>query len=154
MLKDYSFYHGLVFIEILNATGKPVKVQIYPTPSNSSYAINDEIGIYIKYSTKRMSPWRFSFLKEHQEEIDEMSTILSNVFVVLVCHTDGIVCLDYNELRHVLDENHSEVEWISAARSKREKYAVAGSDGNLRVKIGNSDFPRKVLQALDAVSKH
>lgn len=34
---------------------------------------------------------------------------------------------------------------IRVSRSTREKYAVSGTDGKLAYKIGNSDFPQKVL---------
>lgn len=148
MLNEYGFFHGLVFIEIINAVKNPIKIQTYPSESNSSYAINDDVGIYIKYSTKRMSPWRFSFLAEHKNEIEEMHSIVDNVFIVLVCNTDGIVCLNYNELKNLLSDDNENIEWISATRSKREKYSIAGSAGSLHIKIGNSDFPRKITSVI------
>jgi len=36
-------------------------------------------------------------------------------------------------------------KWISAARLKREKYKVKGSDGKLRFKIADSHFPDKLF---------
>lgn len=145
MLKEFEFFHGVVFARVLHNSKVPVSISGYPTQSNSSYVVNSNAGIYIKYSSKRMSPWRFSFQKQHQDEILEMKNRLGEVFTVLVCNDDGIVCLSFDELKMILDTEHDEVEWISAARRPREKYEVKGSDGKLRFKIGNSDFPDKVL---------
>lgn len=146
MLKEFEFFHGVVFARILHGSKTPVSVTSYPTPSNSSYIVNDNVGIFIKYSSKRMSPWRFSFQKQHQDEILEMKNKLGEVYTALVCNDDGIVCLSFDELKIILDTQHEEVEWISIARGPREKYEVKGSDGKLKFKIGNSDFPDKVLK--------
>ena len=92
-----------------------------------------------------MTPWRFTFKKEHQEEIDLMKSRFKNVFLVLVCNDDGVVCLSYPELRRILDAQHDPIEWISATRHKREMYAVKGSNGELDFKIGQNDFPAKLF---------
>ena len=94
-----------------------------------------------------MSPWRFSLQKVHQDEILEMKNQLPEVFLVLVCGDDGVVVLNFNDLKQVLNEVHEEVEWISASRSPKKEYTVKGSDGSLGRKIGKSDFPKKVLEA-------
>jgi hypothetical protein len=107
--------------------------------------VNKEIGVYIKYSTKRMTPWNFTLLKEHQDEIESMKGHLKKVFLLLVCNDDGIVCLSYSELKQILDEQHAPVEWISATRQKHKMYTVKSSNGKLGFKIGINDFPKKIL---------
>jgi hypothetical protein len=92
-----------------------------------------------------MTPWGFSFKKNHQEEINQMQNQLGTVFILLVCNDDGIVCLNYKELKMVLDENFTEVESIRINRRPKEKYAVNGTDGKLKFKIGESDFPKKLF---------
>ena len=146
MLKEFEFFHGVVFARILHG-GKniPANIKSYPTPDNASYVVNNEIGSYIKYSSKRMSPWRFSFEKEHQDEILKLKNEFGEVYTILVCNDDGIVCLCFKELKEVLDSQHDIVEWISVARGPRERYAVKGHDGRLRFKVGNSDFPKKIF---------
>ena len=145
MIKEFEFFHGLVFARIIHGIQDSISVKAFPTESNSSYVINNQIGIYIKYSTKRMTPWRFTFKKEHQEEIDQMKKSMEKVFLLLVCNDDGIVCLSYDELRQILDEQHEPIEWISASRHKREMYAIKGSNGKLGFKIGPNDFPKKIF---------
>lgn len=146
MIKEFEFFHGVVFARILHGGKKLVSIKNYPTSSNASYVIDDNIGIYVKYSSKRMSPWRFSFQKEHQDEILEMKNKFGEIYIILVCNDDGIVCLNFDELKNILDHKHEKTEWISVARGPREKYEIKGSDGKLLLKIGNSDFPTKIFK--------
>ena len=147
MIRDLEFYHGLVFARILHGTQRPVSLCPFQSVSNAAYVLNDNTGIYIKYSSKRMTPWRFTFVKEHQEEIDSLKSTCEKVFLVLVCSDDGVVCLSYVELKQILDNQHDPIEWISATRHKREMYSVKGSNGELDFKIGQSDFPNKLFTA-------
>lgn len=81
-----------------------------------------------------------------------MKTHLREVFLILVCGEDGIVTLTFDDVKKILNENHDEVEWISAARNPRKEYTIKGSDGSLGKKIGKSDFPRNILEALNVAS--
>jgi len=145
VIKEFEFYHGLVFARILHGTQRPLAIMPFQSVSNASYVVNDAVGIYIKYSAKRMTPWRFTFKREHQEEIDLMKSQFTNVFLLLVCNDDGVVCLSYLELKQILDNQLDPIEWISATRHKRQMYAVKGSNGKLDFKIGQNDFPEKIF---------
>jgi hypothetical protein len=145
MIRDFEFYHGLVFARILHGTQRPLVLRPFQSVSNAAYVVNDTVGIYIKHSAKRMTPWRFTFMKEHQEEIDLLKSNFGKVFLVLVCGDDGVVCLSYLELKQLLDNQHDPIEWISATRHKREMYSVKGSNGELDFKIGQSEFPNKLF---------
>ena len=147
MIRDFEFFHGVVVARILHGTQRPLSIRPFQSVSNASYVVNDTVGIYIKYSSKRMTPWRFTFSKRHQQEIDLMKASFKQVFLVLVCNDDGIVCLNYSELKQILDNQHEPIEWISAARHKREMYLVKGSTGELDFKIGQSDFPEKLFKS-------
>lgn len=146
MINDFEFFHGVVFARILHGTQRPLSVRPFQSVSNASYVVNDSIGIYIKYSSKRMTPWRFTFKKEHQEEIGLMKSSFRNVFLILVCNDDGVVCLSYLELKEILDNQHNPIEWVSATRHKREMYLVKGSNGELDFKISQNDFPEKIFR--------
>jgi hypothetical protein len=145
MIKEFEFFHGVVLSRLVHASPNQIEIKSYPTSSNSSYVLNNKIGLFVKYSTRRMSPWSFSFKKAHQEEILLMSKSMELVFILLVCNDDGIVCLNYDEFKLVLDEHFDESESIRIRRMHREKYSVVGTDGKLRVKIGESDFPKKLF---------
>lgn len=148
MIKEFEFYHGVVFSKLIHNIPDGISIKLYSSPSNASYVINDNIGIYIKHSTKRMSPWRFSFQKIHQDEILQMQQQLRNIFVLLVCGKDGVVTLSFKELKTILNNMHSETEWISASRTRNKEYSIKGSDRSLEKKIGKKDFLKKILEAI------
>ena len=147
-LKEYEFYNGVVLNRLIRK-GNPIKIDVFPTSGNNSFMINDKVGLYIKYSSKNISPWRFSFTKEHQQELNIMKQLLDTIYLILVCERDGIVCIEYEELKQVLDEHYEEIEWVSVSRLKREQYSVKGSNGKLEFKIADSDYPKKIFEKLD-----
>jgi len=72
---------------------------------------------------------------------------LGQVYITLICDEDGICCLDWNEFTTVIStESELYPKWIAVSRGKGEKYYVWGSDGELKHKIGNIDFPRKIFE--------
>jgi len=145
MVREFEFYHGAALARLIHGR-KNISIQQYSAAtSNASYVINGQIGLYLKHSTSRLSPWVFTFKKEHQDEIEEMRAALDDVFVVLICGKDGMACLSHEELKLALDDDHGVVEWLRAARRTREKYAISGSDGRLKTKIGENEFPSKVI---------
>lgn len=146
MIKEFEFYHGVVFSKLIHHFPNGVSISAYQSPSNASYVLNDNIGIYIKHSTKRMTPWRFSFQRIHQDEIQQMKGRLGNVFILLVCGEDGVVTLSFEELKTILNETHDETEWISASRMPNKEYTIKGSDGALNRKVGKNNFPKRLLE--------
>jgi len=148
MTMEFEQYHGIVFSRLLHASPEPLCFRFYPTKSNSSYVINDAAGLYIKHSTKRASPWRFTFTKAHQDEIFEMRERLGEVFVAFICHHDGVAVLKFEELKKILDESHDNSEWVSVARRRRTQYTVAGTDGKLSFKVTQKSCPDKILEYL------
>lgn len=153
MTKEFEQYHGIVFTQILHQAEEAIEAKFYPTKSNSSYSINGKAGLYIKYSTKRTSPWRFTFLKSHQDEILEMYQHFGEVFIALVCRDDGVAVLNYEELKMILDENHGDAEWVSITRGRRTQYSVSGSDGRLDFKVSLKSCPGKILDYLKSNSQ-
>lgn len=149
MIKEFEFYHGVVFSKLIHNMQNGISIKLYPSSSNASYIINESVGIYIKHSTKRMSPWRFSFQKCHQDEIFEMQKGLCQVFVLMICGEDGVVALSYEELKTILDDTQDETEWISASRTRNKDYEIKGSNGKLEKKIGKIDFLKKISDAIN-----
>ena len=144
-MSTVSFFHGAALIKVIRHELYS-SVKVYEE-NDCSYLINDKSGIYIKYSQNKIAPWTFTFSEDHVRQIEEMSEKLVEVYVILVCGKDGICCLNLQEFTTVIStENVIYPKWISVSRAKGEKYAVWGRDGELKHKIGNSDFPRKIFE--------
>lgn len=141
---DYTFFHGSALVRLIQDP-RTYGIKLYQ--GNHCYLVNKKSCIYLKHSTKRISPWQFTFLPEHLSEITDIQNDIKTLFVVLICNDDGICCLDYQEIAQlILIGNMNQTKSIRVSRSTREKYAVSGTDGKLKYKIGNNDFPRKVLE--------
>lgn len=140
---DYTFFHGSALVRLIQDR-RTHYMELYK--GNQCYLVNKKSCIYLKHSTKRLSPWQFTFLPEHLTEIAEIQNDTKSLFVILICNDDGICCLDYQEVTQlIMVGNMYQTKSIRVSRSTREKYAVSGTDGKLAYKIGNSDFPQKVL---------
>ena len=141
---SYTFFHGHALVRLIQDP-RTHGVELYS--GNQCYLVNQKSGIYLKYSTKRISPWQFTFLPDHLNEIATIESKIKSLFLVLICNDNGICCLDYQEIAQLLlVGNMDQTKSIRVSRSTHEKYAVLGSDGKLKHKIGNSDFPGKVLE--------
>src|SRR5437016_370878 len=129
MVSEFEFFHGAVFARMLHVTQQEISITPYAAADNAAYVLNSSKGIYIKYSTKRLSPWRFSFKKGHHDRIAEMKHDLGEVFVILVCNDDGAVVLTFDEYQQVAKNGRGLGDWISAARNRRQMYLVKGPEG-------------------------
>lgn len=142
-MNKFEFFHGAVLVKIIHS-GLFKKFEI-ATESNTTYILDDKIGLYIKYSRNRMPPWIFTFKENHVKDIKGINDLFGNVFITLVCNDDGICCIDWNEFSTIISvENNDYPKWIKSSRKKGEKYFVSGKDSILDHKIGNSDFPKKL----------
>ena len=83
-IDKFEFYHGAALSKLINA-GSIISIKSFTTTSLCTYSINNaKVGIYIKYSQKRMTPWRFTFKKIHQEELKILSEMHEKTFLILV----------------------------------------------------------------------
>ena len=145
MIKEFAFYHGASLAMLLHYGADSLRIEQYPSSDNSSYVVNNTIGVYIKYSTKRMSPWHFFFENKHKTELVKMASKYRLVVVMLVCRDDGVVGLTLNEFEQIAEISNDATQWISITRRPREKYSVKGTKGRLSYKIAMTDFCEKVL---------
>ena len=147
MTRDFQFYHGVVLSQLVHGIPGGTSIRVFDESSNSSYIIGSEIGIYVKYSSNRLTPWRFTFSPEHRQEIEALRASNQTSFVVLVCNDDGVACLTFQEWYVLCQHPGNSTGWVSVDRHKGQKYAVKGSNGiTLPSKIGKSDFPRRLLE--------
>lgn len=137
MIKDYEKYHGIALTRFVHNLGE-IKVVSNINQDNSSYIINDYLGIYIKFSKKRITPWQFTFNADHNKCVKNLAQTCDKGYVVFVCNDDGICCIpfsDYFNLISLIDEQQTKS--ISISRFKNEKYHVSGTDGKLKQKISD-----------------
>lgn len=150
-ISEEQFNHGYVVSQVLLEISKMnnLSMSIERALSRTGYIVHIktgertiDFGLLIKYSKKRRSPWRYTFTRNHQTEIDILQEAVHEVFVALVNKDDGIVCLSYSMVKEILDDNHEDTEWVSVQSKLGSQYTVQGKDGSLSKKISRKDFPR------------
>ena len=67
------------------------------------------------------------------------------MYIVLVCHHDGIATLNFEEFESIFDYEADAAGWISVERRKNEMYTVAGNKQELDFKIWDNIFPEKLF---------
>jgi hypothetical protein len=148
LIRQVEQYHGAVIARLIRGgIDGYLRVRAHEH-IRSAYALDERVGLYIKYATSRLSPWSFGFKPAHQDEIAALRAEFDETFVVLACGTDGVVCLDAAEYARLLDDAPSPGDWIKAARSRRQKYVVTSSESAGAFRVADSEYPAKVYAAL------
>jgi hypothetical protein len=148
--------HGAVILRLIEALSKELpsaNFSLKTGASRSAYLIEGIVpkslgkgrragaGLFVKVSNKWLSPWRYSFHKDHQDEILQLKLTHGETFIALVAGNDGIAAFDFEMLKEMLDEHHEEQEWVSVTRKPRENYRIKGNDGELSKSLPGNSFP-------------
>ena len=112
----------------------------------NSFLVNKSVVIYIKHSTKRLSPWSFTFNRDHMYELVELAR-LGDCFIVLVCGIDGNAVVSLKALTALLNGCESKSAFVRVSRKRNSMYAVYGPDGKLERQVARGLGP--VVQAID-----
>ena len=138
MIDKQEYYHGAAIIRLLEDE-RCQKVQKH----SLGYTVNDETFIFLKYTTKSRSPWRFSFSRDEIESLNAIANSFRRIILVLICSGDGICTISWQEASKLLG---NDAGWISAKRNFNEQYGVAGSQGKLKGKISLREWPSIVFR--------
>ena len=115
-------------------------------PRNGEHS--ERLGLFIKISSNRRTPWKFSFTDMHQLEISELKKNCDEVFILFAAGDDGVACINFDRLKQVLDEEYDPVEWIDIRRRPRQSYRISGSNGKAERPIARNAFPTEIIDYL------
>ncbi len=136
MIDKQEFYYGVALLRIINCDFfDEIKKDKY------GFLIRKNRYVFIKYSTKSQTPWRFHFTESEIVYIKKMRT-QHKVFIALVCGGDGICALDWVTASNLMG---NDTGWISAARKHGHQYSVAGSDKKMKAKISLKEWPNIII---------
>jgi|SRR3989344_2906742 len=127
MIDKLQFYHGAAIISLLENENLSAKKR-----GSLGYVVNDRVFVFLKYTTKARSPWRFSFDQEDVDRCLKMALEYKVVILGLVCGGDGICALSLEETQYLLNTKPG---WISVKRKHNKSYGVAGSVSELKRKV-------------------
>lgn len=138
MIPEYKLYHGAVLAEIVQELPCPVTIDELDEEGRlSSYILNHHVGLQIKHSTQRLRPWSFTFTPANVAELLDLRSRYSDVFIVFVGGTLGMVCISIEEMIEIMDAGASGQVWVRIDRPRGKWFSVFGAKGQLSAKKPN-----------------
>ena len=150
MTPEYQFYHGAFLHEIITSSGRELRITLrdfFGRPD--AFVIDGKIGILIKHSSARITPWLFTFTKDHVAELCALRAQTKVCFIALVCGEDGFVCVRDSDLVEILAPTDTDVASIRVERRPRKMYGVSSSGKSLDGKLA-----RGVQEIVAAITQH
>lgn len=127
MISESERYQGAALRQIVVSAGRPVSIGAAETSGRIDSFSIERTAFQIKYSTKRLSPWSFSFTADQLFEIAALARTFDSVWMILVCGVDGVVCLRTREFLSITEPRPGGVCSIRVYRNKNTMYRVAGN---------------------------
>jgi hypothetical protein len=140
-IKKQEFYEGAA-LHRLACVGGIESIQ-YEAPF---FVVNNNLLLYLKYSTKGRSPWAFTFTTEEQVILQGRAA-QSRVVIGLICGADGVVALTHEGYVSVATSRRGAVH-IACYRRHGQHYEVSGPAGTLARKVAPGHWT-KILDGED-----
>jgi hypothetical protein len=137
-IQKQAFYEGAALHMITRAGG--VTNVLYEAPF---FLLNNWLLVFLKYSTKNRSPWGFTFTSGEQLVLANRGAN-SVIKIGLVCGSDGVATLSYNDFRGIASKRDSAVR-VACFRKHNEHYEIYGPKGVLNSKVPPSMW-QKILE--------
>lgn len=140
MISEQTRNYGAVISSLIDAAQREIKIRkLYPD-APGVYLVDGHISLYAKYSSNRRGPWGFTFQAQHIDRLEELIGKFGACVVALVCGTDGIVALRYDEFSRIVSIGSSGQKSIGVKRKLNRMYSVTGTSGSLSHKISRNSL--------------
>jgi hypothetical protein len=152
-INDLEFLHGAAFFRLLKGTSY-ISISYLSSIHPSLYLVksrNQESAILLKISRKPTSSWSFSFSLQEEIALTKFHQTYPDIklFIVLICHRDGICCLSEEQLWTILNPSEGLAKQrVSVKRELRGSYYVKGTGRvPLEQTIPQNNWPDVILSA-------
>ena len=140
MLDKSEYYHGAALVRLM----EDKRCHALKRREFLGYVANNEIFVFLKYTTKGRSPWGFTFDQEDVDRCFKMTTEYKNLVLGLICGGDGVCTVDWHEAKELLGGKPGR---IVAARKHNHSYSVWGTVGELKRKVSVNRWPSLVFES-------
>jgi hypothetical protein len=138
MIDKQEFYHGAAILRLLDDQRLTSLRK-----ADGGYVVNGNVYLFVKYTTKQRSPWRYTISDAEVHRLDELLGRYAWMVVIFVNGGDGICAVSVKEMSDILGD---QAGWVSVRRGFNEQYAVAGSIRELDRKIPHCRWPQIVFE--------
>jgi hypothetical protein len=131
MISETEKYQGIVLRQLLAIQSRPLRIGNADLQGRLDAFCVEDAAFQIKFSSKRLSPWRFTYLRENIDELTGLSRSFNPVWLFLVCGSDGVVGLSMQEFLSIIEIGDGGAAWLRVNRSRNSMYRVGGALGDL-----------------------
>lgn len=133
MIKDEELLHGAALVRLIeSADATKTAIDFDKDLHLSLYRVSragHRVGVLLKISTARKSPWGFTFTPSELEAVERYRERYPRdpFYFVLVCNRDGICCAPLDVVEALLDEGET-LEWkrVGVRRPRGGSYWLSG----------------------------
>jgi hypothetical protein len=134
MIHELEKYHGLVLRDIIVCAGQATIAKHDLAGRVNCYKINGHLGLLIKHSTSRLTPWVFSYNRAQMSEVQEAASACETFWLAHVCGGDGIMTLSMSEFSSINPPGGMTTCFVRVDKSRNTMYRVFGTGGELPFK--------------------
>lgn len=131
MIADFDRHHGVVLRQLLVGHGDRMRIGAIEMSGRAEAFSVEDAAIFVKHSSKRLSPWHFTYTSENLADLMNLRGRYSPVWGFLVCGQDGILGLSLDELTSITAIGEAGAAWVRVSRNRKSMYRVSGSLGEL-----------------------
>jgi hypothetical protein len=141
-------YHGSFIASLIDNSPQAIEIARDLPDDNHLYSFDGKVGGYLTYSTKRMSPWTFTFQPKHVKSISEQFKKFEDCYLILVCGFETTAVLNKEEVSVLLPLNNPITSSITIRTGHDKKLAVSGTTGELKGKLSKTRTYERLLNSL------
>ena len=131
MIPELDRYHGVVLRQMLVTHGHCMRVGVADAARRVDAFFVEGAAFQVKHSSKRLSPWHFTYLAEAIDDLLGLAQTFDPVWVFLVCGQDGVVGISLPELTSIVRVDQGRGGWVRVSRKRNAMYRVGGALGEL-----------------------
>ena len=129
MTHEFERYYGIVFTSLFEEVSE---VRIKKISDNdSAYVLNNRLGLYIKHTTARISPWSYSFRTSDFAVIDQLELETTEIAFGLVCGFHGVCLISSQDLKVAGGVFQGDALRITVRTMRGGSWKVSGTAGEL-----------------------
>ena len=153
-IRDEHLYHGAALNQIAEHEQFTAinTLKLKGNASRSAFRVNDDIAVYLKYSTAprgRYKEYKFTFNTSHLQEMKRIAEANEKLHIVLVCVKDRhVCCISYKSLLAMIRErradhgkNENQYQILVTLKTGEAFRIYMNKPGRRKIMLGK---PRKV----------
>ncbi len=135
-IQKQEFYEGAALHRLVCSAQRTLRIAL----ESPLLVFDERLQVHFKHSTKKTSPWGFTFTPDEQAMLEQRARRLPLV-IGLICGSDGIAALAHADYVRVAPRQSTALR-IACWRRHREHFEISGPSGALPSKVAPSDWDR------------